>query len=309
MHPAGPDAAAIEKLWWAFFSVCAIVWVAVVIAMLVSIVKGGRRTEPDNSPEGIRGGTKFITIGVSASVVGLLGLLVSSIAAGRAVSPVDDRVTREIEITGHQWWWEVQYDSPRADAIVEDANELHLPAGERVKVILNSRDVIHSLWIPNLHGKRDLIPGKDAVITLRADKPGTYRAQCAEFCGLQHARMAFLVIVHPRDEFERWLANARMPAPQPKTAQQQHGQQVFLDTTCVLCHTIRGTRAGARTGPDLTHVGGRRTLGAGILPNSIGNLHGWIANAQSIKPGVLMPPNQLEPDELHDLVAYLESLK
>ncbi|MBV8516113.1 MAG: cytochrome c oxidase subunit II [Acidobacteria bacterium] len=309
LHPAGPYARAIERLWWVFFAITAVIYVLMLIGFALAVRKGARRKQADLSDEATRSGARFITIALSATTVILIGLLFTSIATGRDISPVDDKVTREIKITGHQWWWEVQYAEARPDMIVETANELHLPVGERVKLILDSDDVIHSLWIPNLHGKRDLIPGYDGVLTLTADKTGTYRAQCAEFCGLQHAKMAFLVIVEPKADFERWLTAQRLPAPFPKTADQQHGQQVFLTSTCVMCHAIKGTSAGARTGPDLTHLASRRTLGAGILPNTLGNLHGWIANAQTIKPGVLMPPNPLEPNDLHALVAYLETLQ
>jgi cytochrome c oxidase subunit 2 len=309
IEPAGPQAKALANLWWFFFVICMVVWVLVTIVLLAAIRRGMRRTEPEVTEEGTRKSTRWIVGAMSVSVVILLSMLVATVATGRAVSPFYDRTTREIHITGHQWWWQIQYTHERADRIAETSNELHLPAGERVRLILDSADVIHSLWIPNLHGKRDLIPGKEAILTIQADKPGVYRSQCAEFCGYQHAKMGLIVVVDTKADFERWLNGELLPAPQPKTVDQQHGQQVFLTTTCVMCHTIRGTAAGSRLGPDLTHFATRRTLGSGILPNNSGNLHGWISDPQSLKPGVLMPPNPFEPDDLHALVAYMESLK
>ena len=309
MHPAGPYAAALAHLWWVFAAVCALVWIIVTVLLLAATRKGMRRTAPDESEEGVRRSTRLMAFGIGTTAAILLGLLVVSIAAGRAVSPIGAPVTREIKITGHQWWWQVQYDDAHADRIAEGANEVHLPVGERVRLVLTSSDVIHSFWVPNLHGKRDLIPGKTSVFTIEADAPGIYRGQCAEFCGMQHAHMGLVVIAQPKEEFDAWLANERASSVSPVTADQQRGQQVFLTTSCALCHAIKGTAAGARTGPDLTHVGSRRTLGAAMIPNNSGNLHGWIVNAQSIKPGTLMPPNNFDSGDLHALVAYLESLR
>jgi cytochrome c oxidase subunit 2 len=283
--------------------------VLVLIFFLTAVRRGHRNAEPDDSPPTAARSTRAVGAAVSATVLILLGLLVLSIFTARDISGLGVKTTREIEVIGHQWWWEVRYDSPRADKIAVGANEVHLPIGEPVTIRLTSRDVIHSLWIPNLHGKRDLIPGKEARIVMQADRAGIFRAQCAEFCGMQHAKMAFIVVVEPKENFERWLDRQRLPAPSPRTPDAQYGQQVFLLTTCAMCHTISGTTAGAKTGPDLTHIGSRRTLGAGIIPNTRGNLAGWIANAQTIKPGVVMPPNNLASKDLNALLVYLEGLK
>jgi len=309
LSPAGPYAGTIAGIWWVYLLICAVVWVLVMIGLALAVRRGRRRVEPDKSTASSAHGVRVMTFAIAATVGILLAMLIASIAAARALSPHGERVTREILVTGHQWWWDIQYLDERPDRIAQTANELHVPVGERVRVILASSDVIHSFWIPNLHGKRDLIPGYKSILTIQADKAGIYRAQCAEFCGLQHAKMAFIVIAEPKEDFERWLTTMRAPAPHPKNADQQRGQQVFLMTSCVMCHAIKGTSAGARTGPDLTHVGSRRTLGAAVIPNSRGNLAGWIADAGSVKPGVLMPPNPFDPDDLHALVAYLESLK
>jgi cytochrome c oxidase subunit 2 len=169
--------------------------------------------------------------------------------------------------------------------------------------------VIHSFWVPNLHGKMDLIPGRQTVLWLQADKPGVYRGQCAEYCGLQHANMAFSVIAETSDDFERWLMAQRQPAPPPASPEQQRGLEVLQSGTCAMCHTVRGTIAGGRTAPDLTHVATRSTLAAGTLPNVRDNLARWIADPQHVKPGSRMPSTGISPEDLQALLAYLETLK
>jgi cytochrome c oxidase subunit II len=163
--------------------------------------------------------------------------------------------------------------------------------------------------VPNLAGKKDLIPGRDATLTLRADKPGTYRGQCAEYCGAQHAKMAFLVIADPPEQYEAWAAAERRPAREPSEAQQRRGRDLFVNGRCGMCHAVQGTTAAARYGPDLTHFASRQTLAAGMLPNTLGYLAGWILDPQSIKPGANMPANPMQPPELHALLAYLGTLK
>jgi cytochrome c oxidase subunit 2 len=189
------------------------------------------------------------------------------------------------------------------------ANEIHIPVGQPVEFQLKSRDVIHSFWVPTLHGKRDLIPRHVTTMTLQADRPGVYRGQCAEFCGYQHAHMAILVVAEPLEQFAAWLEHQRRPAAEPSDARQQRGQEVFLSAPCVMCHTIRGTLAGGRVAPDLTHIAGRHTLAAGTLPNTPGHLAGWIIDPQHIKPGNRMPAHSLNADDLQALLAYLGSLK
>jgi cytochrome c oxidase subunit 2 len=184
-----------------------------------------------------------------------------------------------------------------------------VPVGLPVVLELRSSDVIHSFWVPNLGVKRDMIPGEETSVWFQADSAGVYRGQCAEFCGHQHAKMAVLVIAEPADSFRAWLARQRDTAATPVDSLAQRGQEVFLSTSCVMCHAIQGTPAGSRVGPNLTHLAGRRTLAAGTLPNTRGNLAGWIVDPQRIKPGARMPPNSLEPDDLQALLAYLESLR
>jgi cytochrome c oxidase subunit 2 len=214
-----------------------------------------------------------------------------------------------IRVTAHQWWWEVLYDDPQPGRIFSTANEIHVPVGRPVVVTLLADDVIHSFWVPSLHGKKDLIPGRTNVIEFRADQPGTYRGFCAEFCGLQHAFMSFDVVAMPPQEFDAWAQHQREPAPEPADASARRGRELFLSGSCMLCHAVHGTPANARKAPDLTHVATRERLAAGRIPNTPQDLAAWIADPQKIKPGVNMPAHPLPPDDLQALVAYLGTLK
>jgi cytochrome c oxidase subunit 2 len=233
----------------------------------------------------------------------LFGFLIYDVAVGRQLTRGLGQEALQIRVIGHQWWWEVQYRDSIPNNWAITANEVHIPAGRPVALELLSTDVNHSFWPPTLSNKRDLIPGKDNSLWLQADTPGVYRGQCAEYCGAQHAKMGFLVIADRPDSFASWLARQRDTALTPTTALTRRGQEVFLASSCV------GTPAGSRIGPDLTHLASRKTIAAGTLPNTRGNLAGWIVNPQSIKPGTRMPPNQLDPDDLQALLAYLETLK
>jgi cytochrome c oxidase subunit 2 len=214
-----------------------------------------------------------------------------------------------VDVTGHVYWWEMSYRRPDGLAAVTSANELRLPVGEPVEVFLRSADVIHSFWVPNLAGKSDMIPGRVTRMVLQADRPGVYRGQCAEYCGAQHALMAFDVIATSRAEFDTWLASLARPAREPQTPELREGRELFVKLGCGACHAVRGVAEG-RLGPDLTQVGARRSLAAGTFKNGIGNLAGWIASAQHLKPGNRMPSyDQLEGRQLRALAAYLESLK
>jgi cytochrome c oxidase subunit 2 len=238
----------------------------------------------------------------------LFGVLFASVVTGRAVAtPGPD--TLIVEVTGNQWWWTVEYDHPDPSLRVTTANELRLPVGRAVAIHLKSNDVIHSFWVPNLHGKIDLIPGRRNTIRLRADHPGIYRGQCAEYCGLQHANMAFTVIAEAPEAFERWIVAQRQPAPEPSTPEQIRGREVVERGPCAMCHTVQGTRAGGRMGPDLTHVATRSTLAAGTVPNTPGYLAGWIADPQHLKPGTRMPSTGLSSSDLQAVLAYLGTLR
>jgi cytochrome c oxidase subunit 2 len=203
----------------------------------------------------------------------------------------------------------VRYLDPLPSSSFSTANEIHIPVGQPVELTLRSVDVIHSFWVPNLHGKKDLIPGQVNTLVLQADRPGIFRGQCAEFCGLQHANMALYVVAEPPDEFARWQERQRRPAPEPATDAARRGRDVFMASSCVLCHKIGGTMAGGVAGPDLTHVASRLSLAAGTLPNTRGHRAGWIVDPQMHKPGNNMPPNLLSPGDLQALLSYLDTLR
>jgi len=305
IHPAGIQAARVSHLWWVMFWICAVVWAAVAVAALVAIARGRRGSSTATDAQIGRS----VTVAGGLSVAALLGLLFQSIVTGRALDTLRSPDALRIQVTGNQWWWDVQYEHAVPSLRVTTANEIHIPVGRAIRFDLLSTDVIHSLWIPNLQGKIDLVPGRLNELWLRADQPGVYRGQCAEYCGLQHAKMALVVVADSPDDFERWLAANRAPAPAPSTADQQRGRDIFERGPCAMCHTIAGTSAGGRSAPDLTHLASRSTIGAGTLPNTKGYLAGWIADPQHIKPGNRMPPPGLNGEELQAVLAYLETLK
>jgi cytochrome c oxidase subunit II len=215
-----------------------------------------------------------------------------------------------VRITGHQWWWEVQYPDAVPSNTFTTANEVHIPVGKLVKFEIRSMDVIHSFWVPNLHGKKDMIPGHDTSLWIKPDRVGTFVGECAEFCGLQHAKMRFTVVVDPPEQYAAWLEAQRKPAANPQTTEQEEGRQVFMTRgRCFMCHSVVGTPAMSRLGPDLTHIASRPTIAAGTLPNTPGHLAGWIVDPQGIKPGSRMSQNPLAPADLQNLLAYLKSLK
>jgi cytochrome c oxidase subunit 2 len=245
---------------------------------------------------------------VAATAVIVIGLTVLSYFSQRALyAHAAPAVT--LKVTGYQWWWDIRYEEPRPDHQFITANEIHIPVGEPIRVKLAASDVIHSFWVPSLQGKMDLIPGQENELGFVAARPGLYRGQCAEFCGLQHAKMGLLVVAAPREEYEAWRDAQIKPAERPTDAERQNGLQVFLSRPCVMCHAIRGTDAGSRVGPDLTHLASRRTIAAGTIPLTRGNLAAWMVDPHGIKPGVNMPVTKLAPDELEALASYLMDLK
>jgi cytochrome c oxidase subunit 2 len=312
LAPSGPQAARIHALWQFMWIVSTVVWVIVVLAALYATFRR-RRPAVDAPPaaDPVQDGPAMrnAVIGATAltSII-LFVFLILDFRTGRALT-APPRGALAIKVTGHQWWWEVQYPSPRPDEIVTTANEIHVPVGRPVVLELRSADVIHSFWPPSLVGKRDLIPGYTSSLWFRADRAGLYRGQCAEFCGHQHAKMAFSIVVEPPEKFAAWLTQQRYAAHTPTDSLPRRGQEVFLSSSCVMCHSIQGTPAGSRIGPDLTHLATRLTIAAGTLPNTRGNLAGWIVDPQSIKPGAQMPSNQLSPGDLQALLAYLGTLQ
>jgi cytochrome c oxidase subunit 2 len=310
LNPSSPQTRLIDGLWDAMYLTSAIVFVLVVVAMIwAAFRRRGTDAPAPPRPEGERRLTTAVAVATGLTVIILFGFLVSDISVGRQLSKNPGNQAIQIRVTGHQWWWEIQYRDSIPQNWVTTANEIHIPAGRPVALELRSTDVIHSFWPPSLSQKRDLIPGDVNSLWFQADTPGVYRGQCLEYCGLQHAKMGFLVIADAPADFATWLAGQRDTARSPTDSVTRRGQEVFLASSCVMCHAISGTPAGSRIGPDLTHLASRMTIASGTLPNTRGNLAGWILNPQIIKPGTKMPPNQFNPDDLHALLTYLESLK
>ncbi len=307
--PAGPQALLLDRLGELMYAVAAGVFVLVVATLLVAALRR-RRVEVDGADAGReRRLGVAVAIAAGATVAILFGVMLLSFGTGRRLAATPPSEALQLRVTGHQWWWEVEYRDSVPNNWATTANEIHVPVGRPVVIELRSTDVIHSFWVPNLGVKRDMIPGEETSIWFQADSAGVYRGLCAEFCGHQHAKMAFEVVAEPPERFAAWLAGQRDTASMPTDPVGARGQEVFLASTCVMCHAIGGTPAGSRTGPNLTHLASRRTIGAGSLPNTRGHLAGWIADPQGIKPGVRMPPNALDPDDLQALLAYLEGLQ
>jgi len=310
---AGPQSEHIEWLWWIMLLICTGVFVALLLALAWALLRTPRSTAatpPDLSslvrPE--RGTAIAVAAAVGVCAALLVFLTIASYVTDRRLARLGGPEVH-IELTAHRWWWEVRYVDADPARIFTTANEIHIPVGKPVLVTLKADDVIHSFWVPNLAGKKDLIPGRDATLTLQADVPGSYRGQCAEFCGVQHAKMALLVFADPPEQYEAWAAAERKPAPEPASEEERRGREIFVSGRCAMCHAIQGTSASARKAPDLTHFASRETLAAATVPNSVGHLAGWILDPHGIKPGVNMPANPLDPDELHALLAYLGALR
>ena len=300
LKPASPEAGRIALWWWIMLAIAGVVFAVVLILLLLGVFRGYTRAFSE------RGLFSFVVIaGAAVPAVVLVTLMLVNIFSERAAAAAVHAPKLNIEVIGHRWWWEVRYP----DQNITTANEVHIPVGQPVKLLLTSDDVIHSFWVPELNGKRDLIPGQTNALVIQADTPGTYRGQCAEFCGLEHAKMALQVIAEQSEAFDAWSKAQAAPATAPTSAFALQGEQVFLGSACVYCHTIKGTNASSRFGPDLTHIASRTTLGAGTLKNNRGNLSGWIINSQAVKPGNKMPPMYLSAQDLQALLAYLEGLQ
>jgi len=289
----------ISTLCWVMMTGAWIGFALVVVLLFLGWARRNRDSLPFGGGE--RAATALvIALGVAVPILVLSSLFVwSDIFVIRATdAPARGSTRLTVRVVGHQWWWEIKY--PGTAAVT--ANELHIPVGTRVRVEGTTADVIHSLWVPELNRKVDLVPGREAVLLLDADRAGTYPGQCAEFCGLQHAHMELSVIAQPRPQFRAWLAKESKPARGSMPG-------AFAEETCSSCHEIRGTDARGQVGPDLTHFGSRTTLGAGVLPNDPENLREWIRDPQHPKPGNRMPALPLSDADVRALASYLEGLK
>ncbi len=315
LNPAGPGAAHIEHTFALIFWITASVYLLTLAALVYFVWRRryGLSTMPEPQPTSEasdRLATHAVAAAMGLTVILLFIMLISSFVTSHRLGKMNNQQALTIDVYGHQWWWEVQYPNEAEPyRMVTTANEIHVPVGTPIRIHGTSRDVIHSFWAPNIQGKRDLMPGYNTDVLMQVDKPGRWRGQCAEYCGLQHAHMSFYMVGESQKDFDSWMTAQAQSSAAPNNTQTQHGQQVFLTHSCVLCHTIRGTSAGSRVGPDLTHLASRSTIAAGMLPNTIGNLGGWIMNPQALKPGSRMPPNQITGPDLQDLLAYLETLR
>ncbi len=286
LNPQGPDAAIIAEISWVLFAGGALIFIAV-MALAAYAVFGSRKGFLQSERMVVAGGIVF-------PFVTLFALLVYSLARAAAMHPEDPQALR-IEVVGEQWWWRVRY------AGFETANEIRVPVGRPVVLELKSADVIHSFWVPVLAGKLDMIPGRTNVLRVRAERAGEFRGQCAEYCGGPHAFMALYVVAVDEKSFQKWAES------QQQASDRAH--PLFV-SRCGACHTVRGTAAAGTRGPDLTHIGSRLSIGAGLLPNNTGALAAWIASSQHLKPGNLMPSfEDFSGQELRELAAYLEGLK
>jgi cytochrome c oxidase subunit II len=305
LNPEGPGAHRIAGLWWFMFWTSALVVAVVTALVLIGVLPGRRRRTTRSSDTPRWAGRMVLLGGVVVPVIVLATLWVLTLSGMHALSLPRPSLSMKVQVVGHQWWWEVRY--PQAGVVT--ANDIHIPVGRPVEVELTTDDVIHSFWVPELTGKTDLVSGRVNRMWIQADRAGVYRGQCAEYCGLQHANMIFYVVAEPPDRFSEWLSREGQPATAPAGSAAARGEEVFLSQACVGCHTVLGTDAQGRVGPDLTHVGGRVSIGAGVLTNTPTNLAAWITDSQAFKPGNLMPPIPLSTDDLEAIVAYLESLK
>jgi cytochrome c oxidase subunit II len=325
--PRGPAAAGIAELGWIMFGLAAAIYVLVVALLLYALFRR-RRAAPAPGAPGRSGpgpvetgplpwgGVPFVVAGgVVLPAVVLVALLVATLRTQATIAAHSRDAEPLVRVIGRQWWWEVEYPGPG----IVTANEVHLPTGRPVRVELSSPTVIHSFWVPQLHGKLDATPGRATSLVLRADRPGVFRGLCAEFCGIQHANMALHVVAEPPADFEAWIAGQRAPlspaaASTPGASGEPQslvtaGQAAFFRPDCIACHAIRGTAAQGRLGPDLTHVGSRRWLAAGTLENTLENMARFIADPQQVKPGNLMPDLQVDAGSARVIAAYLMSLK
>jgi cytochrome c oxidase subunit II len=311
LDPKGPAARSIAQIWWVMFAGSVLIMMIVVAALVYALRRRPDTTDLDPAADlpderGGRPGARLILWGgIVMPIVLLIPLLGYTIYVLKETSAPPSEPVLTVEVVSHDWWWEVRYP----DLGLASANEIHIPVGQPVEVKLRSADVIHAFWVPELHGKTDHMPGFETNTWLQADEPGSFRGQCGEFCGLQHARMHFLVIAHEQEEFDEWLRERQDRPGLPEDPEVRRGQQVFLGSACVYCHTVAGTNASGRQGPDLTDLASRAELGAGTLRNTRGNLAGWIIDSQSMKPGNLMPAMPMEGEDLQALLAYLDTLR
>jgi cytochrome c oxidase subunit 2 len=305
LEPQGPVAETMADLWWLMLALGGAVFVLVVVLLVVGLFRKRSSAESDSASDARLSPAWLVGGGVVLPVVVLIVVLGATVAAMRETGTDAPPDALEVEVVGHQWWWEIRYPEEE----VTTANELHIPVGRPVALQLASVDVIHSFWVPRLAGKIDMLPDRVNTLVLEADEPGVHDSKCAEFCGLQHAHMDLVVVAEGADRFDAWIDAQAEPASAPVAAAALRGAQLFLKGDCAMCHTVRGTPADATTGPDLTHVASRPTIGAGAVPNSRANLMSWVRDPHVIKEGAKMPASDLTNEELDAVIAYLQTLE
>jgi len=305
LDPASDFATRIDDLFRSIFWWAVLVFV-VVEGLLVFVLVRFRMKDPEERPEPVHGNVLLEIGWTLAPAIILVFIAVPTIETIWSVDrPPEDPDALRVEVIGHQWWWEFRYP----ELGIQTANELHVPVGRTVDLRLRSDDVIHSFWVPRLGGKRDLVPGHETGLWFTVDSAGTYLGQCAEYCGTSHALMKMLVVAQEPEEFRRWVERQGRPVEPPRTDLARSGRDKFLNSACISCHRVEGTRAQGEIGPDLTHFGSRRTIAAGILENNRENLRLWLEKTDSIKPGNLMQFPEMDEQTIREIAAYLESLE
>ncbi|MGA0572756.1 cytochrome c oxidase subunit II [Variovorax sp. VNK109] len=301
LQTAGDAAHQIATVSWVLFIGGGLIFIGVMALLAWALFRRSETTRP----------MVWLALGGVAFPAVVLSMLFAwSLPMSPLWKPVPPPDALIITVTGRMWWWDVRYGAAGDAPAFDTANEIRIPVGRPVYLALTSGDVIHSFWVPALAGKVDMLPGRIQHLQVRATQAGTFRGQCAEYCGIQHARMALHVVAEPPEVFDAWRRTQTKPAAAPVTAQQLRGRELFLAQRCNACHTVRGVASGSRLGPDLTHVGSRLHLAAGTLPNSVSSLSQWVAHVQDVKPGARMPSYaRLERQQLDDLGVWLESLK
>ncbi len=305
LNPASGPTETVNRLWWIMFWMSIVIEALVAGLVVISLIRF-RRKAGDPDPVQISGNTRIEIAWTIAPAMILVVLLVLTLTTMVNISEPKG-TTMRVTVTGHRWWWEFDYQGMN----IVTGNEMHIPLDEPVHIDLRSADVIHSFWVPALAGKRDAIPGHDNTLWISANKPGTYRGECTEFCGAEHANMNFIVVAQPRAEFDAWVRGQQQPAATGQTGLAAEGAQTILAQACAGCHMINGVKGYnvGKIGPNLTHVGSRQNLAAGTLENTPENLARWIRDPQEVKPEAKMPNLGLDEATIAKLVAYLESLK
>lgn len=303
--PKGLNAHLVNNLFGPIFWMATAVFVVVEGILIFAVFRYRQRDGDNRVPKQVHGNKRLEIAWTIAPAILVVVIVAMTFNTQRQLVEAKESPSMTVEVIGHQWWWEFRYPGKG----VVTANELHVPVGEVIELDVSSVDVIHSFWVPKLAGKVDAVPGHINQMWLRADEEGIYFGQCAELCGIQHALMRLRVIAEPRADFDDWLVKQRTPAAAPETDREIRGAELFAKGACIGCHTIAGTPGKGLTGPNLTHVGSRTTIAAGVLRNTPGNVYKWLLNPQKVKKGALMPNLNLSEEDALDLAAYLKSLE